>query len=101
MFHAFVAKSFPIRIEDLGASKHVVQYLVGFVDFHPYSVGLQTVTLGNGTVEDVLGVGTYRLKLRGGNSLLLHDTLYTPGVRCSLVSYVSLMELSFSICFSN
>jgi len=37
----------------------------------------------------------YRLELRGGNSLLLHDTLYAPGVRCSLVSYVSLMKLGF------
>ena len=93
--HAFVAKSFPNWIVDLGASKHVVRDRVGFVDFHPCPVGLQTVTLGNGTAEDVLGVGTYRLKLRGGNSLLLHDTLYAPGVRCSLVSYVSLMKLSF------
>ena len=37
----------------------------------------------------------YRLKLHGGNSLLLHHTLYAPGVRCSLVSYVSLMKLGF------
>jgi len=93
--HAFVAKSFPNRIVDSGASKHVVQDQVGFVDFHLYPVGLQIVTVGNGTVEDVLGVGTFRLKLCGGNSLLLHDTLYTPGVRCSLVSYVSLMKLVF------
>ena len=53
------------------------------------------MTLGNGTAEDVLGVGTYRLKPRGGNSLLFHDTLYAPGVRCSLVSYVSLKKLGF------
>jgi len=33
--------------------------------------------------------------LRGGNSLLLHDTPYAPEVRCSLVSYVSLMKLVF------
>ena len=37
------------------------------------------MTLGNGTAEDVLGVGTYRLKLREGNSLVLHDTLYALG----------------------
>jgi len=54
--HAFVAKSFPNRIVDLGVSKHVVQDRVGFVDFHPYPVGLQTVILGNGTAKDVLGV---------------------------------------------
>ena len=56
---------------------------------------LQKVTLGNGTVENVLRVRTYWLKLRGGNSLLLHDSLYALGVRCSLVSYVSLMKLGF------
>jgi len=84
--HAFVAKFFPNRIVDSGASKHVVQDQVGFVDFHLYPVGLQIMSVGNGTIEDVLRVGTYRLKLRGGNSLLLHDTLYTPGVRYSLVS---------------
>ena len=28
-------------------------------------------------------------------SLLLHDALYAPGVRCSLVSYVSLVRLGF------
>lgn len=50
------------------------------MSFYPYPVGTQTVTLGNGTAEDVLGVGTYKLKLRGGNSLLLHDALYAPGV---------------------
>jgi len=93
--HAFVAKSFPNRIVDSGASKHVVQDVVGFIDFHLYPVGLQTVTIENGIVEDVLGVRTYRLKLRGGNLLLLHDTLYAPGVQCSLVSYVSLMKLGF------
>jgi len=45
--------------------------------------------MGNGSEEDVVGVGTYQLNLRGGNKLLLHDALYALGVRCSLVSYVS------------
>jgi len=92
-FHAFVANSFPNWIVDSGASKHVVRDRVGFVNFHPCPMGLQTVTLGNGTTEDILGVETYRLKLHGGNSLLLHNALYALGVRCSLVSYVSLMKL--------
>ena len=94
-YHAFVAKSFPNWVVDSGASKHVVRDKVRFVELHPCPVGSQTVTLGNGTAEDVLGVGTYRLKLRGGNSLLLHDALYASGVRCSSVSYVSLMKLGF------
>jgi len=62
--HVFVAKSFPNWIVDSGASKHVVQDRAGFVDFHPCPVGLQTITLGNGTAKDVLEIGTYWLKLR-------------------------------------
>jgi len=51
--------------------------------------------LGNGSEEDVLGVGTYRLTLKGGNKLLLFDALYAPGVRTCLLSLVSLMKSSF------
>ena len=62
-------------------------------------MGSRTIVLGNGSEEDVLGVGAYQLKLRGGNKLLLHDALYAPGVRCSLVSYVSLVRLGFTFGF--
>jgi len=56
----------------------------------------QTVVLGNRSKEDVLGVETYQFRLCGGNELLLHDALYVCGVRCSLVSFVSLMRIGFS-----
>ena len=69
------------------------------MDFHPYPVGSRTVVLGNGSEEDVIGVGTYQLRLREGNKLLLHDALYAPGVRCSLVSFVSLMRIGFPFSF--
>jgi len=55
--------------------------------------------LGNGSEEDVLEVGTYQLRLRGENKLLLHDALYAPGVRCFLVSFVSLMRIGFSFIY--
>jgi len=83
--HAFVANSLPQWIVDTGATKHIVQDKAGFVEFHRYLVGSRTVVLGNGSEEDVLGVGIYQVKLHGGNNLLLHDTLYAPGVRWSLV----------------
>jgi len=69
------------------------------VEFHRYSVCSQTVILRNGNKEDVLGVGTYQLRLRGGNKPFLHDALYAPGVQCSLVSFVSLMRIGFSFRF--
>jgi len=69
------------------------------VEFHCYWVGSRTIVLENGSDEDVLGVGTYQLRLHGGNKLLVRDALYAPGVRCSLVSFVSLMRIDFSFGF--
>jgi len=79
----------------MGASKHIVRDRAGFVDFHRYLVGSQSIVLGNGSEEDVLGVGTCRLTLKGGNKLLLFDALYAPEVRICLLSLVSLMKSGF------
>jgi len=65
------------------------------MDFHCYLVGSQTVMLGNGSEEDVLGVGTYKLSLHGGNTLILHNATQASGVRVCLLSLVSLMRLGF------
>jgi len=97
--HLFVANSLPQWIVDTGATKHIVQDKAGFVEFHCYLVGARTVILGNDSEEDVLGVGTYQLRLCGENKLLLHNALYALGVRCSLVSFVSLMRIGFSFSF--
>ena len=67
--HAFVANSLPQWIVDMRATKHIVQDKAGFVEFHRYSVDSRTVVLGNDSEEDVFGVGTYQLRLRGGNKL--------------------------------
>ena len=56
--------------------------------------------MGNGSEEDILGEGTYQLRLCGGNKLLLHNALYAPRVRCSLVFFfVSLMRICLSFGF--
>jgi len=60
--HALVANMIPTWIVDTGASKHV-RDKASFVDFHRYSVGSQSVVLGNDGEEDGLGVGTYQLIL--------------------------------------
>jgi len=81
------------------ATKHIVQDKVGFMEFHGFPVGLRTIILGNNNKEDILGVGTYQLKLRERNQLLLHNTIYAPGVQCSLVSHVSSIRLGFTFGF--
>jgi len=52
--HLFVANSLPQWIVDTWATKHIVQDKAGFVEFHSYPVGSQTVILGNNSEEDVL-----------------------------------------------
>jgi len=69
------------------------------VKFHRYPVGSRTIVLGNNNDEDVLGVGTYQLRPRRENKLLLYNALYEPRLRCSLVSFVSLMRIGFPLGF--
>ncbi|KAH9608961.1 hypothetical protein KSS87_006063, partial [Heliosperma pusillum] len=94
-------KCYNCEKKDTGASKHIVRDRDGFVDYHCFPVGSQTVMLGNGSEEDVLGTGTYQIKLSGGNTMLLHDALYAPGVRCCLVSVISLLKLGFVFNFKD
>ena len=55
---------------DTGGSKHIVRDRAGSMDFHCCPLGSQYVVLENNDEEEVLGVGTYKLTLRGGNKLL-------------------------------
>jgi len=66
------------------------------MEFHHHPMRSWTIVLRNDNIEDVFQVGTYQLRLLEGNKPLLHDALYAPGVRYSLVSFVSLMKTNFS-----
>ena len=74
-----VANSFPNLVVDTGARKHIVRDKASFLHFDHYPVGSQFVVLGNGSEEDVLGVGTYQLILQRENKLLLFYALYAHG----------------------
>ena len=59
-------------------------------------MGTQSVVLGNGSEEDVLGVRMYQPLLREGNKLLFFYALYARGVLIfCLLSLVSLMKSRF------
>ena len=47
----------------------------------------------------MLGIGTYKLVIRKGHTLYLHDVLYAPEVRRNLIYVVVLLQLSFKILF--
>ena len=65
------------------------------MDFHHYPVGSQTAMLGNSSEEDVLEVAIYKLTIRRGNTLLLHDAIYAPGVQVCPLFLVSVIKLGF------
>jgi len=69
------------------------------VEFHSFPVESWTIILGNDSKEDVLKIGIDQLRLREGNKLRFHDALYAHGMRCYLVSFVSLMRLGLSFDF--
>ena len=53
---------------------------MGSVEFHRIPVGNKDIKVGNGASMEVLGIGTYKLELHGGRTLLLHDVLYAPEI---------------------
>ncbi|KAK2973395.1 hypothetical protein RJ640_024823 [Escallonia rubra] len=66
--HVMVAHSQPVWFVDIGATKHVARDREGFVDYHRIPVGSKHIFMGNNSSEDVLGVGSYQLKLRTGRT---------------------------------
>ena len=97
--HVLVAHSLPRWIVTLGAAKHVTKDIVGFVDYIRVLVGRHYVILGNISMENVLGVWTYQLKLLLRHTLLLYDVSYALGVHCNLFSVITLLELGFKFHF--
>ena len=84
---------------DSAAIKHVARNRVGFVEYCRIPVGCRDIKVGNGASVEVLGIGTYKLELRGGRTLLLHDVLYAPEIWRNLLSVVTLLRLGFRFIF--
>ena len=51
--------------------------------------------MGNRASVEVLGIGTYKLDLRGGRPLLLHDAIYALEIRRNLFYLLNLLRLGF------
>jgi hypothetical protein len=99
--HVLVAHSSPMWTVDSAATEHVARDRVGFMEFHRIPIGSQDIKVGNGASVEVLGIGTYKLDLRGGRTLLLHDVLYAPEIRRNLLSVVTLLTFGFRFVFDN
>ena len=55
--------------------------------------------MGNDSSVDVLGIGTYKLELRGGRTLLLHDVLFILNIQWNLLSFIAMLGLGFRLAF--
>ena len=97
--HVFVANFAPMWTVDSTATEHVARDRVGFVEYCQIPVGCRGIKVGNGASVEVLGIGTYKLELRGGRTLLLHDVLYVPGIWRNLLFVVTLLRLGFRFIF--
>ena len=60
-------------IVDTKAANHVARDRVGFIEYHRVPAGSRWMRMGNESRVEVLGIGTYKLQLRHGRTLLLHD----------------------------
>lgn len=58
------------------------------------------IYVGNNAKLEIKGIGTCRMDMRGGRSLMLHDVLYVPKIRRNLVSVSVLLDLDFNLNFS-
>ncbi|KAK2972214.1 hypothetical protein RJ640_002618 [Escallonia rubra] len=97
--HVMVAHSQLVWFVDTGATKHVAHDREGFVDYHRIPLGSKHIFMGNNSSEEVLGVGSYQLKLRTGSTLILKDVRYAPTVRLNLLSVTALLDNVFFFIF--
>ena len=89
----------PFWTVDLLAIGHIARNFNAYVDFSLISKGSRKIYMRNNTLANVLGIGTYKLVMRKGCTLYLHDVIYASEVRQNLVAVVALVKLGFKIVF--
>ena len=94
-----VAETFPVWTVDSAATDHIARDRGAFVDFRRIPKGSKRIYMGNNSSVDVLGIGTCELTFHGGRKLLLHDVLYAPEIRRSLVSVLVLLRYGLKMVF--
>ena len=72
----FLTDTYPLWIVDSGATDHVAKDRETFVEFRQIPHGAKWIYVGNNARVVVQGIGTCKLVLQGGRTLLLHDVLY-------------------------
>ena len=92
----FLTESNPLWIVDSGATDHITKDRGAFEEYRRIPEGSKWIYVGNNSRVAVKGIGTCRLVLDGGKTLLLHDVLFAPDIRRNIISVVVLMGLGYS-----
>lgn len=96
-----VAHSYLVWNVDSGATEHIAQDRVRFMEYRRIPAESHDIKVRNGASVEVLGLGTYKLNLRDGGTIFLHNVIYAPEIRRNLLFVVTLLKLSFQIVFEN
>ena len=95
----FLVESDPLWIVDSGATDHIARDREAFEDFRRISSGTKWIFVGNNSKVEVKGIGTCKIDLHGGRTLILQDVLYAPDIRRNIVSVVKLLNLGYKWIF--
>jgi Zinc knuckle len=77
----FMADSYALWTVNSGATDHVAKNRDLFVDFRRIPQGSKCLYVENNSRVPVKGIGTCKLDMRDGRTLLLHDVLFAPEIR--------------------
>ncbi|PWA47627.1 hypothetical protein CTI12_AA497560 [Artemisia annua] len=89
------------RNKGKGVTYHITRDRAAFVDYRRIPRGSKYIYIRNDTKAEAFGIATCKLKMRGGRTLYLHDVLYAPDVRRSLVSVLVLLNLGYKLVFDD
>lgn len=82
---------------DSGCSNHMTGNKSLFVNLDDSVKG--KVNFGNDNEADIMGKGTFAIKLKNGGVMYIQDTLFVPGLRHNLISIGQLNSKNYKIVF--
>ncbi|KAH0651764.1 hypothetical protein KY284_031676 [Solanum tuberosum] len=77
---SLLTESYLLWILDSGSTDHVSRDREAFVEFHRVSSKSRWIYVGNIVKLEVKGIGTCKVDLCGGRSLMFHDVLYAAEI---------------------
>ena len=92
---SLLTESYSMWIVDSGSTDHMSRERVEFVKFHQISYKSRWIYERNNSRLEVKGIGTCKVDLRSGRSLMLHRVLYAIEIWQNLVSVYGFVDVGF------